>query len=74
MRQFIKTSGTVFNLQSGHDYMVKMDIFNVQRAISPKVSKPELQFKCSACCLTVLYICVKFPENISNGFELTEWT
>ena len=29
---------------------------------------------CSACCLIVLYICVKFPENISNGFPLTERT
>ena len=46
----------------------------VQRAITPKVGKPELQFMCSACPLIVLYICLKFRENISNGFQLTERT
>ena len=60
----MKISQTVFNLQSGHEYMVKMAMFNVQRAISPKVGKPELQFICFACCLIVVYICVKFGENI----------
>ena len=42
-------------------------MLNVQRAITPKVSKPELRFMCSARCLIVLYICVKFHENILNG-------
>ena len=37
-----------------------------QRAIPPKVGKPELQFMCSARPLIVLYICVKFCENISS--------
>ena len=54
--------------------MIEMVIFNVQRAITQKVGKPELRFTCSACCFTVLYICVKFPENISNGFQLTKQT
>ena len=64
----------VFNLQNGHEYMVEMAMFNVQRTITPKVGKPELQFVCSACCLMVLYICVKFHENITNGFSVMEWT
>ena len=34
----MKISQTVFNLQSGHEYMMEMAMFNVQRAITPKVS------------------------------------
>ena len=37
-------SQTVFNVQTRHKYMVEMAMFNVQRAITPKVGKPELQF------------------------------
>ena len=33
----MKISQTVFNLQSGPEYMEEMAMFNVQRAISPKV-------------------------------------
>ena len=54
--------------------MVEMAMFNVQRAITPKVGKPELWFMCSACCLIVLYICVKFNENISDTFQLRAQT
>ena len=46
--------------------MVKMAMFNVQRAIIPKVGKPELRFMCSARRLIVLYSYVKFRENISS--------
>ena len=74
MRGFIKISGMVFNLQSRHEYMVEMSMFNVERAITPKVGKPELRFMCSACHLIVLYICVKFRANILDGFKLTEYT
>ena len=59
-------SQTVLNLQSRHKFMVEMAKFNVQRAITPKVGKPELLFMCSACHLIVIYIYVKFPENILN--------
>ena len=52
----MKISGMVFNLQSGHEYMVEMAMLNVQRAITPKVGKPELRFMCSARYLIVLYI------------------
>ena len=45
-------------------------MFNVQRAITPKVGKPELQFICSAHRLIMLYICVKFLENIWRVSEL----
>ena len=48
--------------------MVEMAMINVQRAITPKVGKLELQFICS--CLMVLYICVKFHENIQTVSEL----
>ena len=64
----------VFNLQRGHEYMVEMAMFNVQRAITPKVGSPELRFMCSARRLRVLYICVKFRENITNGIIVTERT
>ena len=33
-------SQMVFNLQSGHEYMVEMAMFNIQRAITLKVGKP----------------------------------
>ena len=63
-----------FQLTDRHEYMLEMAMFNIQRAIIPKVGIPELQFMCSASPLIVLYICVKFHENISNGFQLVEWT
>ena len=28
----------------------------------------------SPCCLVMLYICAKFPEIISNGIKVIEWT
>ena len=64
----------VFNLQGGHEYMVEMAMVNVQRAITPKVGKPELRFMCSARCLIVFYICVKFGENISDDIRVMERT
>ena len=47
---------------------------NTQRAITPKVGKPELRFMCSACLLIVFNVCVKFHENMSSGFKLMERT
>ena len=46
----------------------------VQRAITPKVGKPELWFMCSAGRLIMLYICVKFRKNITNGIRVMEQT
>ena len=70
----MKISGTVFNLQSRHKYMVEMAIFNVRKAKTPEVGKPELRFMCSARCLIVLYICVKFDENITDGIRVMAHT
>ena len=45
-----------------------------QRAITPKVGKPELWFMCFACRLMVFNLCVKFHENVSRGFKVMERT
>ena len=65
-KNFIIISEMVFNLQSRHMYIVEMAMFTVQRVITPQVGKPELRFMSSASCLIVLYICVKFRENIEQ--------
>ena len=54
--------------------MVEMAMINVQRVITLLVGKPELRFMCSAYCLIVPYINVKFRENISKGIRVKEWT
>ena len=54
----------VLKLQSGREYVVKWQFFNVQTAITPKECNPELRFLRSARRLMVLNICVKFHENI----------
>ena len=45
--------------------MTEMIIFNGQRAISQKASKPDLQFSFSADPLMVFHICVKFTRIFS---------
>ena len=67
----MKISQTVLMLQIGHEYLVEMAIFSVQRAITQKVCNPELRFLSVACCFIVLYICMKFHENALNGFKVT---
>ena len=57
-------SQTVLMLKSGQEYMLEMAIFNVQRAINPKVCNQELRFLCSARRLIVLNTCMKFHENL----------
>ena len=47
---------------------------NTQRAITPKVEKPELWFMCSARRLMVLNVCVKFHENMLSRFKVMERT
>ena len=54
--------------------MVEMNMLNVQRVVTPKVSKAELWFMYSAHCLRLLYIGVKLRENISNRIRVMEWT
>ena len=63
------------SMSSGFELMEPTQKFvNTQRAISPKVGKPELRFMCSAHRLMVFHICVKFHENMSNNFKLMEQT
>ena len=59
-------------MSSGNQFYEAM--FNVQRVITPKVGKPQLRFMCFACHLIVLYICVKFLENIMNSIRVMERT
>ena len=47
-------------------------IVNTQRAITPKVEKPELRLMCSARRLIVFNGCVMFRENMSSGFKVME--
>ena len=47
-----------------------MKIVNTKRAITPKAGKPELWFMCSANCLMVFNVCMKFHENMSSGFKV----
>ena len=70
----MKISQKIFKLPSGHKYMMEITIHVVQRTETPKVGKPELWCLCSAHCFIVLCICVKFHENISNGFQVTGQT
>ena len=65
----MKVGQAVINLWGGHETIV-----NTQRAITPKVGKPELWFMCSACCLMVFDVCVKFHENMSSVFKVMERT
>ena len=51
-----------------------MKIVDAQGPITPKAGKPELPFMCSACCLMVFNICVKFHESMSRGFKVMERT
>ena len=39
-----------------------------------KSRQSELWFMCSALCLMVLFICVKFQDNIMNGIRVIERT
>ena len=57
-------------MSSGFKVMERTRKLITQRAITPKVGKPELQIMCSACHLMVLNIRVKFHENISSGFKV----
>ena len=47
---------------------------NTQRAITPRIRKPELWFLCSARCHMVFNVCVKFHENVSSSFKIMERT
>ena len=61
-------------IERAHKYMNRITICNVQRAVTPKAGNSELWFLCSAHHIMVIYICIKFQENISNSFQVTEQT
>ena len=63
----MKICQAVLKLWSGHKNCY------TQRAITPKVGKPELRFMCSARRL-MFNVCVKFHENMSTGFKVMEGT
>ena len=43
---------------------------NVQKVVTPKAGSTELPFLCSANCIMVINICIKFQENITNSFQV----
>ena len=51
-----------------------MTIVKFQRGITTKLYRQELWVLCSARRLMMLYISMKFHENILNGFQVIEWT
>ena len=53
-------------LSYGHDFT----IVEFLRGKTPKVYGQELRFLCSARRLIMLYISMKFNENILNGFKV----
>ena len=53
-------------------YRAETVVCNVQRGKTPKLYKLELWFLHSAYCYMMFYICVKFHEQIMNGFQVIE--
>ena len=47
-----------------------MKIVNIQRAITPKVGKPDLWFMCSARLLMVFNVGVKFMKTCQAVFNI----
>ena len=70
---FARLQGNLWNrfqvIERAHIY--DLDHYYVQRADPPKA---ELRFLCFANCIMVIYICIKFQENILNSFQVTGWT
>ena len=67
----MKISNRVFKLPSGHEYMTKISIYTVQRAITPKVGKPLLWFLISACSLLESFVKISqmvFKLQIGNEY------
>ena len=53
---------------------VTYDNFSELRDVTQKVSIQELWFLHSTCRLMSVDICMKFHEDILNGFKVIEWT
>ena len=65
----MKICQAVLKLWSGHE-----NCLHTKGNNSPKVGKPELRFMCFARRLKVFNVCVKFHDNMSSGFKVTEQT
>ena len=53
----MKIYKTVYNLYSGQEYMVEMTMFNVQRAVTPKVGKSVTVYWFCTSSHGALYLC-----------------
>ena len=60
--------------KSGNEYMTKITFYTVQMAATPEVGIQDLRFLCFACYPMVLNISAKVHKNISDIFQVTEWT
>ena len=65
-----------WNTSNGYQVIerTRNSIANDQREITPKISKAELWFLCMTHYLNVLYKCMKFRQNTSNGYQVIEQT
>ena len=52
----------------------EIDYVQCSKGNNSKSRQSELRFMCSASHLIMLYICVKFRENVTNGIRLMEQT
>ena len=50
------------------------DHCQISKGITTKLYRKELQYLCSACCLIMLCISMKFHENILKGFQTIQRT
>ena len=71
LQGYKEISEAVFKLLQRHTYMTKIIIDNVQGPGTPKAGK-SVTVLCFANCITVIYIYIKFQENISNSFQVPE--
>ena len=75
LQGFKKILETFFKIiERAHIYMTWITIDNVQRVVTHKAGKSELRFLSFANYIMVIYICLKFKENILDSFQVTEWT
>ena len=52
---------------------MNLPLLNLKQ-MDKRIYGQELGFLCSAHCLIMLYICMKFHDNILNGFQVIQQT
>ena len=67
-------SWKALKLQSGHDFVTETDTNKVQRDTTEKIHIEGLQFLRSASRPMLVNVCMKFHEDILNGFLVKERT